>query len=52
LHGVAFVRTQKRQLFFGLHAFRHHLEIETVRHGGDCHGDRRVIGVGGDVAHE
>src|SRR5690348_9778546 len=49
---VAALRAQECQLFSGLDAFRHHPDLQRMGHGDDGGGDRGIVGIGGDVAHE
>jgi len=46
------VFAQEVQLLLCLHTFRHHLQIEVVRHGDNGGRDGHVVAVGRNVAHE
>ena len=46
------MRSQEGDLGFGLHPFCDHGQVQHVREGDDGDHDRRVAGIGGDVANE
>ena len=49
---VAALLLQQGQVRFSLHPLRNHSQAQRMSHGNDRRGDRRVIGVNGDLPDE
>ncbi len=47
LHRLTAMVTEESKLLLRLHSFGDHSQFEAVRHGDNCRGNRRIIGVGG-----
>src|SRR5215470_15689324 len=52
LHLVAAFEAQELHLLARLHAFGDHLELQAVPEADDGAHDHRVVGIGGQIAHE
>src|SRR5580698_7785649 len=52
LDGIAAVAAQELALGAGLHALRHHRDLEVMGHADDGDRDGRIVRIQADVAHE